>query len=212
MKPTDCRFFLILLFWVKARNVTLTQIFDGSEVEINFAISTSLSIIDGVLHRACSACHEPKPTTPEYFPRDKNDRVKIGNTCHGCALARTQTYKANKPVEYLKTITRCMKVWTKNNPDRVQAYSAARLSRERAGGDKLSKHDKEILVVIADGRCQCCGKHLDKPVFDHIVPLVQGGGNGIGNRQVLCRHCNCTKHVKSNDYRRFGLYDLAVAA
>lgn len=190
------------------------QIFDGSTVEINFSKSTALSLIGDTLQRACSVCRKIKPAEPPFFPRCKNERVKVGSTCGVCALARTRSYKAAKPVEYLQTITRCMKAWVKNNPDRVQEYGAARLQREKAAGSDLTAFDKEILTLLADGRCQCCGKIPAQIEFDHIRPLYLGGGNGAANRQLLCRHCNATKSTKCTDYRNIGIYDmdLAVAA
>lgn len=86
---------------------TVISIFDGTEVEINFAKSTSLRLVDGVLHRTCSACHHSKPATPDFFPNNKTDRVKIGAVCNVCALARTRSYKAANTKHYLATIREC---------------------------------------------------------------------------------------------------------
>lgn len=55
----------------------------------------------------------------------------------------------------------------------------------------------ELLKRNGD-RCPICGVPLDLNgcVIDHIVPRILGGGDEIGNLQLLCHHCNCVKADK----------------
>lgn len=46
--------------------------------------------------------------------------------------------------------------------------------------------------------CERCGRSDLKLEVDHVVPLSQGGSNGILNLQVLCRLC----HVSKTNYNR----------
>ena len=48
----------------------------------------------------------------------------------------------------------------------------------------------------AGGCCEDCGKKIrpgDGPEYDHIISAEQGGGNDLGNCQVLCAPCHKLK-------------------
>jgi 5-methylcytosine-specific restriction protein A len=69
---------------------------------------------------------------------------------------------------------------------------------------------KVRLFLAADGRCQECGRPLvgkDKPQYDHIVALINGGEHRESNLRVLCPGCHGTKtkadvREKSVTYRK----------
>lgn len=48
-----------------------------------------------------------------------------------------------------------------------------------------------------DGHCNGCGRHFDERNLevDHIHPVAKGGGDDIGNLQLLCHTCNREKGV-----------------
>jgi 5-methylcytosine-specific restriction endonuclease McrA len=43
-----------------------------------------------------------------------------------------------------------------------------------------------------EGKCVICGSQ-DRLEFDHIIPVIKGGGNTARNIQLLCEQCNRTK-------------------
>lgn len=49
-------------------------------------------------------------------------------------------------------------------------------------------------VFIRDGYiCQYCGKHVDKPTVDHVLPKSKGVGNSWTNTATACSDCNSAK-------------------
>jgi hypothetical protein len=54
---------------------------------------------------------------------------------------------------------------------------------------------KLIVWTRDEGKCVRCGSS-EKLHFDHIIPVVKGGGNMEDNIQILCEHCNLTKSDK----------------
>jgi 5-methylcytosine-specific restriction endonuclease McrA len=102
------------------------------------------------------------------------------------------------------------KAWTERNPDKSRANSSrwrrenpaayARLQedyRARWTGQetRLSKDITERLLVLQKGRCAGCRERLVKIHHDHIMPLARGGSHTDDNIQLLCPHCNNTKHA-----------------
>jgi 5-methylcytosine-specific restriction endonuclease McrA len=74
----------------------------------------------------------------------------------------------------------------KNNLLRQQRIRAAR---------EIATHTDEQwweLVAEFDCRCACCGA-AGPLAKDHIIPIYQGGSDGIDNIQPLCRSCNSRK-------------------
>jgi len=56
-------------------------------------------------------------------------------------------------------------------------------------------------VFKRDGKkCSKCGSS-ENLTIDHITPIYRGGGNELGNLQVLCKSCNSSKSTKIKDYR-----------
>ncbi len=71
-----------------------------------------------------------------------------------------------------------------------------------------TKEQWENLKEEFDFKCVRCGRenfHLDK---DHIIPVYQGGSDGIDNIQPLCAWCNASKGADSFNWvihrRRYG--------
>lgn len=67
-----------------------------------------------------------------------------------------------------------------------------RLARARA----LATHtDPEWIALCVEFSYACvqCGDGVSGVTRDHIVPIYQGGSDGIDNIQPLCRPCNSRK-------------------
>lgn len=70
----------------------------------------------------------------------------------------------------------------------------AAIEYQRSGPRREPIPDDVKLVVWSrdGGRCTRCGSN-DKLHFDHIIPVIKGGGNGEANIQLLCQTCNLKK-------------------
>lgn len=72
-----------------------------------------------------------------------------------------------------------------------------RLSIAKTKGTHTSQQWKELLG-LCDNKCVICGD-VDI-VKDHIVPIYQGGSDGITNLQPLCKSCNSRKGRDSTNH------------
>lgn len=57
---------------------------------------------------------------------------------------------------------------------------------------EFSAKTKEQAFARAGGQCENCGVKLfpGNIDYDHRIPCEQGGGNDLGNCQVLCVNCH----------------------
>ena len=64
---------------------------------------------------------------------------------------------------------------------------------------------KNQLFMAQKGRCSYCGRthRIRYLEIDHKYPFSRGGGNEIGNLQLLCTPCNMRKGIQSDEeFRR----------
>ena len=78
----------------------------------------------------------------------------------------------------------------------------ARIAEARKNGVHTTEQ-WEALKAEFDYKCVECGiygMHLDK---DHIIPIYQGGSDGIDNIQPLCARCNARKGPNNFNWVQF---------
>lgn len=89
--------------------------------------------------------------------------------------------------------------------DNLGRQNATKRSERLSAARKIATHTKEEWEEMKEiiGHCVICGKSANETMLvkDHIIPLYQGGSDGISNLQPLCRSCNSRKGADSNDYR-----------
>lgn len=129
---------------------------------------------------------------------------------HEQAKARTRAaYDREKHTTYLRG-------WRRRNAEKVRiyfrayydatkderrpfliAYAATRRARKRGAGGSYSPSDLAEIYAAQRGRCAECRKSIKRGYHaDHIIPLARGGTNHRRNIQLLCAHCNLSKHAK----------------
>jgi hypothetical protein len=101
--------------------------------------------------------------------------------------------------DYEEVILRIKKITYDEETELVALRSAvanieAAIDFQRSGPRREPISDDVKLVVWSrdGGACVRCGSK-EKMHFDHIIPVVKGGGNGENNIQLLCEGCNLKK-------------------
>ena len=72
---------------------------------------------------------------------------------------------------------------------------------------------KNQLFMAQKGRCSYCGRvnRIRYLEVDHKHPVSRGGGNDIGNLQLLCTPCNLRKGIQSDEEFRLRYQRLLPA-
>lgn len=78
---------------------------------------------------------------------------------------------------------------------------AQRLAVARSKGKHTAREWVELCQEFAF-KCVKCGSS-ERIVKDHIVPIYQGGSDGIDNLQPLCVSCNCRKGPDTTNWVNF---------
>lgn len=90
--------------------------------------------------------------------------------------------------------------WERHNRQR-ESYRK-RADRLRAAREKACHTPTEwALMLLVVPYCVECGAEDIPLTKDHIVPLYQGGSDGIDNIQPLCHSCNAAKGPDTTDLR-----------
>lgn len=78
----------------------------------------------------------------------------------------------------------------------MQATKQRRAERQKGG--RVTRADREAVILAAGGKCQRCGGPVPNGAghVDRIIPLARGGTHQPMNLQFLCAPCNLTKGSK----------------
>lgn len=95
------------------------------------------------------------------------------------------------------TIAARLKAYQQANPLRYKANNANRRALKHNANGKHSAYDIKALFALQKGQCICCRASLEDGYHvDHIYSLINGGGNGKNDIQLLCPACNMSKGAK----------------
>ena len=90
---------------------------------------------------------------------------------------------------------------SKNSREKSLANGRIRSIRLQAARSKGTHTEGRWLGLVAAFQCRCvmCGDSMDARQIqkDHIVPIYQGGSDGMENLQPLCQPCNASKGADS---------------
>lgn len=175
--------------------------------------------------KRCPKCGELKPATPECFYRNRAASDGFCCYCKVCMSAMQQARAARKMEtdrawrqahperwrelrradSWRRKVARAqeLRVWRAKNPERRNEHRRARKLLERGASGHHGERQWQALKRKHDYTCLCCGKREPEIELtrDHILPLTQGGSDGIENIQPLCRSCNSSKGASYVDFR-----------
>lgn len=87
--------------------------------------------------------------------------------------------------------------YRKNNAEKVRAADQNKRARRQSRPGSHTAGDIKSLLKMQRSKCAVCRKDVSSGYHvDHIVPLSNGGTNDKLNLQILCSHCNLSKHAK----------------
>lgn len=87
--------------------------------------------------------------------------------------------------------------WKEKNLENIAANDRNRRARKRNAEGSHTPADIARIRKMQRDKCGYCRKSLGgKGHIDHIISLVNGGGNSPRNLQLLCAKCNHSKHSK----------------
>ena len=183
-----------------------------------------LSVVDGKVCRKCGNWRPQSDWYPDKAPcklcinayraryRQKNleklqaqgreawKRAQPTDPTEKAARNREKRRKQQASSQTRQSRVAQSKRWRERNRDKAREHKRRSRARIRGAGGTYTEAEWQALVEQYDSRCLCCGAVGDL-TRDHVVPLVKGGSNDIGNIQPLCRPCNSRKGTKTVDYR-----------
>lgn len=87
------------------------------------------------------------------------------------------------------------------------SYSRIRSERmavAKSKGRHTKKQWLDMLEFFEYTCVRCLGDNGSNIEKDHIIPIYQGGSDGLDNIQPLCSRCNCQKGPETIDWRPQG--------
>jgi 5-methylcytosine-specific restriction endonuclease McrA len=155
-------------------------------------------------NRCCLACHkERQKALHKSRYTDPAIREENRKRVRDWRLANQERYDANQKRYRQENRERLSKVaadWNDKHPERAKASREARNTRRRTrkkeNGGHCTPDDIIALRERQRGRCAGCLKKSRSLEIDHIQPVSRGGKSDPANLQLLCAHCNRTKHAK----------------
>lgn len=137
-----------------------------------------------------------------------------GNFILLCDYIHVQVYEATRIPSLIRTFVECpfqdFKTYLMERYDGI--FTEERLDKYNRGvlvrslGVPFSEWKKlRAQVFVRDKHiCRYCGKYVEDPHCDHVIPLCKGGKTVQDNLVTACPACNLSKHDKTPEEWRKG--------
>ena len=170
------------------------------------------------LHPYCKACMRigrEKEKTPDQIEAERQYQREYAKTHSSEKVEKSRRYvqeHADKVRAYqaqyrernretaLQYARQYNRARYQSDPSEYLAKWHRRQARKRQNGGAFTAEEWRALCEWFGNTCLACGASA-KLTVDHVIPLINGGRNGIENIQPLCPHCNYSKQDKALDHR-----------
>lgn len=176
----------------------------------------------------CSRCHQSKPWSAfrkesaaadghdsqcrkcrreydkQYYEANRDRKIHYSAEWYAANRERKRQTNAEHYQRNREKRLAQVAAWYAANRERKVAADARRAARISQNGGWHSRGEWLALCATFGWRCVSCGckaTDVQQLTRDHVVPVVLGGSNDIGNIQPLCRTCNLAKGQQVIDYR-----------
>ena len=171
-------------------------------------------VINDIEYKRCGHCHELLQINE--FNKDKTRKDGLSSSCKNCIREKDRnTYKKDPKKKYEKVKEYMKKVGTfyEYHPYNPAYYSSEKSKQKKRARDlnrrllkkkadakeKITDETIRQLLDKYDNKCAYCGKDIkDEYTIDHKLPLSRCGDNSFDNLALVCKHCNCSKHTKTD--------------
>lgn len=171
-------------------------------------------VVDNIEYKRCGCCHKLLPIYE--FHKDKSRKDGLSNSCKECTKEKNhKTYMKDPQGKYekVKEYQKKTGLFYRYHPYNPNYYSSEKSKQKKRARDlnrrllKKNADAKEKITDITiqrllekyDNKCAYCGIDIkDNYTIDHKLPLSRGGDNSFDNLALACRHCNCSKHDKTD--------------
>jgi 5-methylcytosine-specific restriction endonuclease McrA len=155
--------------------------------------------------------------TPEQKARHHESAKKAKVKYEKIHAARLKEYRREREKQRVRIFTKEQKERMRQaserrkreNPQRFREQATIRAARRKARQlanteTQITPEQISVLYLMQGKKCGTCKTRIFKTgphkyEIDHVMPLARGGAHHIDNLQLLCRHCNRSKHAKHPD-------------
>jgi len=128
---------------------------------------------------------------------EKNKEYKLKNK-EKIKISGKKYYIENK--DKIKT---CCKNYYLENKEKWREQRLRRRGYGRVKKGIVDRLINENILKYGVITCEQCKEFCKNDYhIDHIIPVSRDGSNEYDNLQILCAHCNCSKHTDIVDYRK----------
>lgn len=141
--------------------------------DLKGAVQKHDELVDGIVVKACSQCHQKFPATEDFFRKQTAGRYGVTSWCRGCERdwhrneyhsnieegrdSRRASYQKHKEKRYPKTLewrkanpdklSEYDKNYAKRHPEKIKAKQERQKERRRENPEKFREYDRRRLSI-----------------------------------------------------------------